>query len=60
MSTTWKSLDDIRADYLRVTAEIEQRIADGPPPRAASAPRRPEKPAPFSQFEDFIQVCGAP
>jgi putative DNA primase/helicase len=31
MSTNGKSLDEIRADYLRVTAEIEQRIAGGPP-----------------------------
>jgi hypothetical protein len=30
MSTKGKSLDEIRADYWRVTAEIEQRIAGGP------------------------------
>jgi hypothetical protein len=29
MSTKEKSLDEIHADYLRVTAEIEQRIAGG-------------------------------
>jgi hypothetical protein len=37
MSTTWKSLDEIRADYLRATAEIEQRIAGGPPPGSGIA-----------------------
>jgi hypothetical protein len=37
MSTTWKSLDEIHADYLRVTAEIEQRIAGGPPPGSGIA-----------------------
>jgi hypothetical protein len=37
MSTTWKSLDEISADYLRVTAEIEQRIANGPPPGSGIA-----------------------
>jgi hypothetical protein len=37
MSTRWKSLDEIRADYLRVTAEIEERIAGGPPPDSGIA-----------------------
>jgi hypothetical protein len=37
MSTKGKSLDEIRADYLRVTAEIEQRIAGGPPPGSGIA-----------------------
>jgi hypothetical protein len=37
MSTKGKSLDEIRADYWRVTAEIEQRIAGGPPPGSGIA-----------------------
>jgi hypothetical protein len=37
MSTKGKSLDEIRADYWRVTAEIERRIAGGPPPGSGIA-----------------------